>query len=163
MVTTFDEKQFQNDIAYIDPSNESSITLWALSEINDVSQISTDINVITMSSHLSSSGHDRELGISSTPAKSFTSMTAFEIKSVSMSMSFHRAALTRSSSKMLYTPDFKTDVTFTTSVASTTIPDKKKSTSIDFKLIICICVPLCAVLVFVIVVAVVLCVRRYKK
>ena len=51
----------------------------------------------------------------------------------------------------------------TVSATPTKAPTGRTSTTIDYKLIICVVVPSFTVLVFVIVVAMVLCIRRYRK
>ena len=49
------------------------------------------------------------------------------------------------------------------SATPTAAPTGRTPTTIDYKLIICVVVPLFTVIVFVIVVAMVLCIRRYRK
>lgn len=63
-------------------------------------------------------------------------------------------------SNSLYNLRSSSDIVLAT---PTRIPDKRNAIHIDYKLILCVVVPLLSILVFVMVVAVLLCIRRYRK
>ena len=93
----------------------------------------------------------------------------------SLSISIETSAL-EPSNPMTYSPTATPDHTVTVTTSSrrtstsphvsespTSSPPTPSAKPVDYKLILCVAVPLFAVLVFVIVIAMVLCIRRYRK
>ena len=99
--------------------------------------------------------------ITFTKTKSFILKSTFEVKSVLIQTSFVGATLTHYSKTLSYSQSYGTLATITASSTPTKATDE--NISVDFKLILCVGVPLCTVLVLVIVVAIGLCIKRYRK
>ena len=65
--------------------------------------------------------------------------------------------------KSSFNSGLSSNIVLTPLATPTRTPDKRNGSYVDYKLILCVVVPLLSILVFVTVVAVLLCIRRYRK
>ena len=105
---------------------------------------------------------ESSLNSDSISAVSVTSVMCLSLKSrVTIQASFPGSVQTHLS-KSLFNSGSSSNIVLTP-LATPTKPDKRNTIHVDYKLILCVVVPLLSILVFVIVVAVLLCIRRYRK
>ena len=131
--------------------------------LNRLCSVTSITSGVYVTSVLDNESGESSLNSDITSVVSVTSVMYLTVKSIVTVQASVPGSVQSYLSKNSFNSGSSSNIVLSSLATPTRPPDKRNAIRVDYKLILCVVVPLFSILVFVIVVAVLLCIRRYRK